>query len=70
MNKKPQAYAICKQMHQAVATVLKILLLAQTPQLHCQDALLVDDVLATAMHTWQSMVSTMLQAMPGRLAFS
>ncbi len=69
-SKNPQANAICKQMHQTVATVLKILLLAQPPQAHCQAGLLVDDALATAMHALQSTVSTMLQATPGGLAFS
>ncbi|KAL7452807.1 hypothetical protein ACHAXS_000286 [Conticribra weissflogii] len=69
-NKNPQANAICKQMHWTVATVLRTLLLAQPPQTHCQAALLVDDALATAMHTMQSTVSTRLQATPGGLAFS
>ncbi len=69
MNKKPQANAVCKQMHQMVAIVLKTLLLANPPQSCCQAALLVD-ALATAMHALHSTVSTMLQAMPGGLAFS
>ncbi|KAL7465465.1 hypothetical protein ACHAXS_005793 [Conticribra weissflogii] len=56
-------------MHQTVATVLKTLLLAQPPQTHHQAALLVDDALATAMHTLHSTVSTTLQAMGG-LVFS
>ncbi len=57
-------------MHQTVATVLKTLLLAQPPQTCCHTALLVDDDPATAMHALWSTVSTMLQAMPGGLAFS
>ncbi len=69
-NKNPQANVICKQMHQTVATVLKTLLLAQSPQTCCQATLLVDNALATAMHALQSTVSTMLQATPGGLAFS
>ncbi len=56
-------------MHQTVATVLKTYLLAQ-PQTCCQAALLVDVALATAMNVLCSMVSTMLQAMPGGLAIS
>ncbi len=69
-SKNPQANAICKQMHQTVETMLKTLLLAQPPQMRCQAALLVDDVLATAMHALQSTISTTLQATPGGLAFS
>ncbi len=69
-NKNPQANAICEQMHQTVATVLKTLLLAQPPQTCCHTALLVDDDPATAMHALWSTVSTMLQATPGGLAFS
>ncbi len=70
MNKNPQANAICKQMHQIVATVLKTLLLAQPPQSCYQATLLVDNFLATAMYALQSMVSTTLQAMPGGPPFS
>ncbi|KAL7461162.1 hypothetical protein ACHAXS_001590 [Conticribra weissflogii] len=51
-------------MHQTVATVLKTLLLVQPPQSHSQATLLVDNALAPAFHALQSMVSTMLQAMP------
>ncbi len=40
-KKNLQANAICKQMHQTVATMLKTLLLANPPQSHCQAALLV-----------------------------
>ncbi|KAL7471883.1 hypothetical protein ACHAXS_012190 [Conticribra weissflogii] len=56
-------------MHQTVATVLKTLLVAQPPQSRCQAPLLVDNVLATAMHALRSMVSTLLLATPGGLAF-
>ncbi len=69
-NKNPQANAICKQMHQTVATVLKTLLLAQPLQTCHQAALLVDDALATAMHVLWSTASTTLQATPGGLSFS
>ncbi|KAL7463850.1 hypothetical protein ACHAXS_004201 [Conticribra weissflogii] len=69
-NKNPQANAICKQMHQTVATMLKTLLLAPPPQTHCQAKLLVDDALATTMHALQSTIFTTLQATPGGLAFS
>ncbi|KAL7462051.1 hypothetical protein ACHAXS_002450 [Conticribra weissflogii] len=50
-------------MHQTVATVSKILLLAQPPQTHYQAAMLVDDALAIAMYTLHSTVITTLQAM-------
>ncbi len=69
-NKNPQANAICKQMHQTVATVLKTLFLAYPPQSYCQATILVDNDLATAMHALQSTVSATLQATPGGLAFS
>ncbi len=65
MNNNPKATAVCKQMHQTVA-----LLLVQPSQSCCQAVLLVDDTLATAMHTLHSMVTTIVQAMPGGLAFS
>ncbi len=45
MNKNPHANAICKQMQQTVATVLKKLLLANPPQSCYQATLLVDDAL-------------------------
>ncbi len=57
-------------MHQTFASVLKTLLLAQTPQTCCQATLHVDNALATAMHALQSTVSTALQATPGGLMFS
>lgn len=57
-------------MHQTVAALLKTHLLAQLPQTHCAAMLLVDDALATAMHTLRSIVSMTLQAMPVGLAFS
>ncbi len=57
-------------MHQTVATMLKTLLLANLTQTCCQAMLLVDDVLATAMHALQSTVSDTLQAMLKGLAFS
>ncbi len=69
-NKNPQANAICKQMYQTVATVLRTLLLAQPPQTCHHATLLVDDTLATAIHALQTTVSTTLQAMRGGLAFS
>ncbi len=57
-------------MHQTATTVLKTILLAQPPQSHHQGMLLVDDALVTAIHALQSMVSTMLQTLPGGLVFS
>ncbi len=52
------------------ASVMKILLLAQPLQIHHQTAMLVDDALAIVMHAMHSIVSTMLQAMPGGLELS
>ncbi|KAL7462211.1 hypothetical protein ACHAXS_002601 [Conticribra weissflogii] len=57
-------------MHPTVATLLKTLLLAQLPQTRHQVMLLVYNALVTVMHALQTTVSSMLQAMPGGLAFS
>ncbi len=65
-----QTNAICKQMHQTVATVLKKLMLAQLPESYNQPVFLVNDSLATAIHALHSMVSTTLQATPEGLEFS
>ncbi len=57
-------------MHQTIAIVLKNLLLSQLPQTP-QDVLhLVNDGLATTMHSMCSTLSTSLKASPGALAFS
>ncbi len=56
-------------MHQTVVSMLKTLL-SQPPHICCQVVLLVDNVLATAMHALYFMVSNMLQAIPGGLMFS
>ncbi len=69
-KQKPKGRCHLERMHQTVATVLKTLLLAQSPQTHCHVALLVGDALVTAMHALQSTLSTTLQAMPGGLVFS
>ncbi|KAL7460146.1 hypothetical protein ACHAXS_000610, partial [Conticribra weissflogii] len=66
----PQSNKIYEWMHETVATMLKMLLLAQPPQTHHQASLLMDDALVTAMHALRSTVSTMLQATPGGLTFS
>ncbi|KAL7454316.1 hypothetical protein ACHAXS_000326 [Conticribra weissflogii] len=60
-NKNPKTNAICEQMHQNIATVLKTLLLAQPSQTRRQAALFVDDVLATAMHALWSTATTRLE---------
>ncbi len=53
-----------------MAMVLKILLLSCPPQ-KPQDVLhLLDDGLATTMHSMRSTISTVLKAIPGALAFS
>ncbi len=53
-QKNPQPNVIYKQMHETVATVLETLLFAQPSQTICEATLLVDDVLAIAMHAFHS----------------
>ncbi len=69
-NKNPQSNAICEPMHQTMAAVLKTLLLSHPPQTPQDVFDLVDDLLATTMHSMRSTISTVLKASPGALAFS
>ena len=68
--KNPQSNAICKQMHQTVATILKKTIKASPPQNVDNVNNLAEDALAAAMHSLHATVSTTLKAMPGGLAFS
>ena len=68
--KNPQSNAICKRMHQILATVLKMTIKSSPPQNFDNINNLVEDALDVAMHSLQATVSTTLKAMPGGLAFS
>ena len=69
-TKNPQSNAICKQMHQTVVMILKVTIKASPP--HSVDKVnnLVEDALASAMHSLCVTVSKKLYSTPGRLAFS
>ena len=68
--KNPQSNAICKQMHQTVATILKTTLEVSPPQNLDDVNYLFEDALAAAMHSLRATVSTTLKATPGGIAFS
>ncbi len=69
-SKIPQPNAICKQMHQTMAILLRSHLLAHSPKT-CQDvAHLVDDGLVTTMYTMRSTTSAVLKASLGAPLFS
>ena len=68
--KNPQSNAICKQMHQTAATILKMTIEASPPKNVDNVNNLVEDALAAAMHSLCETVSTTLKATPGGLAFS
>ena len=68
--KNPQLNAICEQMHQTVATILKTTIEASPPQNVDEVNNLVEDALAAVMHSLHATVSTTPKAMPGGLAFS
>jgi hypothetical protein len=61
-SKNPQSNAICERMHQTVENVLRILVHAKppTPKNMSKAKDIVDDALATAMHTMRTTVATTL----------
>ena len=67
--KNPQSNAICKQMHQTVAMILKTTIKASPPQNVDEVNNLVEDALAAVMHSLRATVSMTLKATPGGLAF-
>ncbi len=56
-------------MHQTVNNVLRRLVHTNPPQNMAQVRCIIDDALATAMHTMQTIVATTLGSTPGALAF-
>ncbi len=57
-------------MHQTVTNVQRTLVHTNPPQNLTQARDIIDDALATAMHTMQTTVATTLGSIPGALAFA
>ncbi len=57
-------------MHQTVTNVLRTLVHTNPPRNMTQARDIIDNALATAMHAMQTTVATILESMPGALAFS
>ena len=68
-TKRPQSNAIFKQIYQTVVMFLKTTFEASPPQSVDKVNNLVEDALATAMHSLQVTVSKTLKSMPGGLAY-
>ena len=56
-------------MHQAVVNVLRVLLYTNTPRTVANAEDIIDQVLATAMHSTRVNVTTTLKVYPGSLVF-
>ncbi len=69
-SKNPQSNAICERMHQTVNNVLRTLVHTNPPQNLTQARDIIDDALATGMHTMLTTVATTLGSTPGALAFA
>jgi hypothetical protein len=68
-SKNPQSNAICKRMHQTVNNVLRTVVHTNPPHNLTQARNIIDDTLATAMHTMQTPIATNLGSTPGALAY-
>ena len=69
-SRNPQANAICERMHQTMGNVLRTLLHGHPINNELQAEAIVDNALATTMHTLRSSVSRSLNYhSPGSLAF-
>ncbi len=69
-SKNPQSNAICERMHQTVKNVLRTLVHTNPSQNMTQARDIIDDAVATGMHTMQTTVATTLGNTPGALAFA
>ena len=69
-SKNPQSNLICECMHQTVGNVLRVLLYSNPLQNLTQARDIVDQTLATAMHSMQVTTASTLGSTPGALAFS
>jgi hypothetical protein len=69
-SKNPESNAICERMHQTINNVLTTLVHTNPPTYMTQDRNIVDDALATAMHTMQTTIATTLGSTPNALAFA
>jgi hypothetical protein len=69
-SKNQQSNAICERIYQTVNNVLRTLVHTNPPQNMTQARDIIDNALATAMHTMRTTVATTLGSMPGALAFA
>jgi hypothetical protein len=66
-SKNPQSNAICERVHQNVNNVLRILVHTNPPCDMTQARDIIDDAIATAMHSMQTTIATTLGNAPGAL---
>jgi len=69
-TKNPQSNSIYERMHQTVGNVLRTYLYNDPPQNMTQAKDIIDQALATAIHTMRTTIATTLVSTPGPLAFS
>jgi hypothetical protein len=69
-SKNPQSNAIFERTHQTDTNVLRTLVHSNPPRNMTQARDIIDDALATAMHTMQTTVATTLGSTPGAFAFA
>jgi hypothetical protein len=69
-QKKNQSNAICERMHQTVENVLRTLVYSNLQCIMTQAQDIIDDALATVMHTMQTIVATTIGSTQGALAFA
>ena len=68
-SRNPQANTICERMHQTVGSVLCVLLYNNPPRTLSNAADLIDQAIATEMHSMRVNVITTLKGPPGSLVF-
>jgi hypothetical protein len=69
-QQNPQSIAICERMHQTINNVPRTLVNTNPSCNMTQDRDIIDDALATAMHTMQTAIATTLGSTLGALAFA
>ena len=68
-SRNPQANTICERMHQTVGSVLCVLLYNNPPRTLSNAADLIDQAIATEMHSMRVNVATTCKVSPGSLVF-
>ena len=68
-SRNPQANAICERMNQTVGNVPHVLLYTNTPRAVANAADIIDQVLATAIHSMRVNTTTTLKGYPVSLVF-